>query len=62
MTMTMTPCLFLSLRGHGPHASYELAGQCLLKANDLLRKILLVMHIAQPAVEANRPLSVFLAL
>ena len=27
----MTQCLDLSLRGHCPHASYELTGQCLLK-------------------------------
>ena len=29
MTMTVTQYLDLSLRGHGPHASYELTGQCL---------------------------------
>ena len=29
--MTMTQCLDLSLRAHGPHASYELMGQCLLR-------------------------------
>ncbi len=37
--MTMTQCLGLSLRGHGPHASYEPTGQCLFKTNGLKDKL-----------------------
>ena len=39
MTMTMIQCLGLSLRGHGPHASYEPTGQCLFKTNGLKDKL-----------------------
>ena len=39
MTMTMIQCLGLSLRGHGPHASYEPTGQCLFKTNGLEDKL-----------------------
>ena len=38
-TMTMTQYLDLSLRGHGPHASYEPTGQCLFKTNGLKDKL-----------------------
>ena len=35
----MIQCLGLSLRGHGPHASYEPTGQCLFKTNGLKDKL-----------------------
>ena len=35
----MIQCLGLSLRGHGPHASYEPTGQCLFQTNGLNDKL-----------------------
>ena len=56
MTMTVTQCLDLSLRGHGPHASYELTGQYLKRQMNFNKEAAASKLPLRHTVPGSRPL------